>query len=847
MDLEAMDDAVPEAPAPRSKVYVRERFKPHGWANPPGNLVEVYLTACERHKVSANSAVIAQLQRRVRLMQPGPWQRVVPTEPPALRPPQPASETTLPSPGTATPPRTCVSPATAATRPNNKRPGPSPNASFGPSPSHSHSHLPSFSHSYTPSYSQTPSQILSAMSSHTAVAAATQTSQELRDLIMGHVYPLTLGPTLRPEPAASAAGASAFATAAGGRRAAAAAVAAAAGAGGGGGDAAAGGSQNHKETVMAAAIALAVGAPGSQMYSARAVGHVCQLVDPRTPWEQQLAGAGLRPDVRVVTEAEFGRLLEAAAAAASLGELRQAALEVLSRPVGHGTLDVEGLAGALFDYLDVSVQGTLPASELRSAVGAFSPVAAADLYGLMERFPAMARMNSDQVTRSEFVEVLVALAPGLAPPGSSPALVRDKTEIAINAMLDSKIREPYGYDFSRCYLGPRGLLPVLDALGCDSAFAHLSLANCGLGCSAVERLADWLQGHPALTSLDLTNNVIADRGGLALSRLLEANPRLVQLGIGSTYLLPPRPGRLHHDNLGPSPCEDAGPLLEALATNRAARRSSPAEIVGALRQHGPELRAMCYSLLARDGSNSNSHGRPPSRCSTPPGGPPDGRVPLGALREALGEVTAEWGFTADALDEVLHHERLLGTATAGRTADESGRLGVTYDELMQFLRSEDQVLRVATAFRNHLLEAKRLFFALAPEPATAASISAAGVAGPRTALSTVRRAIVAAASQPGSGWDVSEADLEAVLSPAFLRAHCRASAAGATRPAALGGGGGGQQPAERPDGLLVPEWAAAGDGGSAVSVSSAVQQQAASDMLISWPELANTLLYLFNR
>ncbi|PNH08040.1 ADIPOR-like receptor [Tetrabaena socialis] len=53
--------------------------------------------------------------------------------------------------------------------------------------------------------------------------------------------------------------------------------------------------------------------------------------------------------------------------------------------------------------------------------------------------------------------------------------------------------EPFAYDFSRCYLGPRGLLPVLDALGADPAFASLSLANCGLGCSSVERLAGWIK------------------------------------------------------------------------------------------------------------------------------------------------------------------------------------------------------------------------------------------------------------------------------------------------------------------------------------------------------------------
>ncbi|EFJ47031.1 hypothetical protein VOLCADRAFT_61911, partial [Volvox carteri f. nagariensis] len=828
------------------------------WNTPPGNLVVVYLEACERHKVPANSAVIAQLQRRVRMMQPGPWQRVIPPEQlpaPPSRSPSPFSNTSVagilssPSALTAIPPR-------------NQPPGrsPSPNASFGPSPSPSHSALmPSYNPSGL-SYSHS-SQPLSAISSHMAVAAANQTSQELRDLIQGHVYPLTLAP---PSPGAEAAR----------------------GVGGGGANLHGGNApsssstRNHAETVRAAELAMALAESGGPLYSARAVAHVCQLVDPRAPWEQQLASVGIAPDCRVVSETDFSRLLEAAAATASLGELRQAALEVLSRPVGHGTLDEEGLAGALFDYLDVLGQGSIPASELRTAVCAFSPAAAADMYGLMERYPCMARMSADPVSRSEFVEVLVGLAPDLAPPGSSPGLVRDKMEIAINAMLDSKIREPYGYDFSRCYLGPRGLLPVLDALGFDSSFTSLSLAHSGLGCSAVETLADWLLGHPNLTSLDLTNNLIADRGGLALTRLLRSNSRIVELGIGSTYLLPRRPSRTHHDTLGPSPCEDGGPLLEALAANRAARRSLPVEIVRALRQHGPELRALCYSLLARDGS-SNSSSRPASvstagapgargvndggggrsRCVTPltvP--PPDGRVPLSALREALGEVTAEWGFTADALDEVLHHERLLGTATAGRTADDSGRLGVTYDELMQFLRSEDQVLRVAQAFRNHIVEAKRIFFALAPEPATAASISAAGVAGPRTALSTVRQAIIAAASQPGSGWDVSEEDLGAVLSPAFMKAHCRAAAAGTARPPALvggGSGGSGLPAAFRPDGLLVPEWATAAAAttspataattSSSATAASAAAATPSGDMLISWPELANTLLYLFSR
>ncbi|GFR48280.1 hypothetical protein Agub_g10055 [Astrephomene gubernaculifera] len=949
MDLElAPDDAVPEPPAPRSKTYVRDRYKVHGWATPPGNLVAVYLEACERHRVPANSAVIAQLHRRVRLMQSGPWQRVCP----------PASE-----------------PPTASPSPSFSTLQPTPLEPSGP-PSASASRLYSTSSPAAPS---APTQPLSASSSayplgpvnsHEARAAAAQTCSELRDLILSHVYPLTLGsPALRPGTA--------------------------------GGTAAA--SELHASTLGSAAFAMSGGGAEGPLYAARAVSYVCQLVDPRTPWEQLLSSAGLPPGCHVVSEAQFRCLLETASAAAgSVGELRQAALEVLQRPVGHNTLDVEGMLGALFDYLDVTGQGSLPASEVRSAVVAFSPGAAADMEGLAGEEPVLGRRGHELVSRSEFVSLLAALAPSLAPPGCPMGRLRDQVEIAVNAMMENKIRDPYVYDFSRCYLGPRGLLPVLDALGGDAAFCGLGLAHCGLGCGSAELLAGWLRGHPCLTSLDLSHNLIGDRGGLALTRLLRENSRIVELGIGSTALLPPRPSRTHHCSLGPSACEDAGPLLAALGDNRAARRSAPGEIVRALRQHGPELRAMCYSLLAREESNRAAAaaaaaagaggGGGSSRSPSPvaaggaaaggaAGGsalPRDGRVPLESLRAALGEVVAEWGFTLEALDEVLQHERLLGTATAGRTADASGRLGVSWAELMAFLRAEDRTGRVARAFRNRLPQAKQIFYSCVPQEeyaggagtgfggggggglggggggvggsgvvsnggspyhmvnryyptagagsgvgvgvasnASSGSVGSGGaaapalpppppldstavVSGPRTALSTVRQAIIAAASQPGSGWDVSEADLEAVLSVGFLRAHMGAAEAGGMlmtsagagtagaggsvvfRTTNGGGGGGGVRAGAvvGPDGLLVPEWrlgtAGAGAGvgrGTGLSAASSqqqlqqqqssqqlpqlLQQQSSqqlsppppvpSDMLISWPELCNTLLYLFNR
>ncbi len=50
-------------------------------------------------------------------------------------------------------------------------------------------------------------------------------------------------------------------------------------------------------------------------------------------------------------------------------------------------------------------------------------------------------------------------------------------------------------------------------------------------------LPSLLQGHPGLTSLDLSHNNIADRGGLALTALLNSNRRITQLNLEGTPLL----------------------------------------------------------------------------------------------------------------------------------------------------------------------------------------------------------------------------------------------------------------------------------------------------------------------
>lgn len=101
------------------------------------------------------------------------------------------------------------------------------------------------------------------------------------------------------------------------------------------------------------------------------------------------------------------------------------------------------------------------------------------------------------------------------------------------------------------------------------------------------------------------------------------------------------------------------------------------------------------------------------------------------------------------------------------------------------------------------------------------------VSGPSAPLSAVRAAIVEEACRPCSGWDVAVEDLEEVLQGRVLLPHAHAAGVGAAaassralapalRQGQSGGGGGGS-----------------GAGGD--------------DVRVSWPLLADTLLYMYNR
>lgn len=122
--------------------------------------------------------------------------------------------------------------------------------------------------------------------------------------------------------------------------------------------------------------------------------------------------------------------------------------------------------------------------------------------------------------------------PGCTSPSADPVCVP-----AALTTTTTTLRDGFSYDFSRDYVGPAGLGPLVTALRLDPSFTSLTLAHCGLYDAAAVELAQWLAGHSAITALDLAGNRIGDRGGEALAGLLRANPGITVLELGGNHLM----------------------------------------------------------------------------------------------------------------------------------------------------------------------------------------------------------------------------------------------------------------------------------------------------------------------
>ncbi|KAG1676159.1 hypothetical protein FOA52_005000 [Chlamydomonas sp. UWO 241] len=446
---------------------------------------------------------------------------------------------------------------------------------------------------------------------------------------------------------------------------------------------------------------------------------------------------------------EFAGLAQSATEGLSDEEVAQGVLEVLAcRSIGLAGSEPSDLLRALFRHLDASDEGAVPASELQAAALVLAPPACG---GSIEQVLAAAAAAAGEGGSSGGDAAAAAAAAGSAGDGGNAAegvdgdggalalvraqLTRLPHEMVTEAqfvsalshclsllglgasqletsvfglMAAGHVRPRHAWDFSRAYIGPSGILPLIHALAADKGFTTLSLRKCGITDSVCAVLCEWLQGHPTITSLDLRDNPIGDAGGVLLTALLVSNPRLVGLDVSGCHLLRSF-SRTHHDVLGPSACEGGASIGVALQANRDARAKQPAELVEMFQGSLPELHAM--HVAAAD--------------------PATGRAPLSALHAGASDLAAIWGFAPGMAEGVLVSARLMG-AGADSCLDDSADHRVTWGEFALMVDGATPAVRACAAIAHNRAQAKRLFYALAASsaPAPSASDAVAGTCHP---------------------------------------------------------------------------------------------------------------------
>lgn len=184
-----------------------------------------------------------------------------------------------------------------------------------------------------------------------------------------------------------------------------------------------------------------------------------------------------------------------------------------------------------------------------------------------------------------------------------------------------------------------------------------------------------------------------------------------------------------------------------------------------------------------------------------------GKMPLQQIQREVMEIAKSWGFEPSSVVVVLLSERLLGAG--GKVVDDSGMLHISYQEFMQFLETEDPLIRVMYAVKHHRSEVKRAFMLLldkinaerskdssstehltglpgeptagSAEPAAdeqevqeAAVVATDKEASPSSSesalssavpLSALKKVLIDMAMRAGSGWGVSIGDLSQSLQP----------------------------------------------------------------------------------
>lgn len=113
-----------------------------------------------------------------------------------------------------------------------------------------------------------------------------------------------------------------------------------------------------------------------------------------------------------------------------------------------------------------------------------------------------------------------------------------KPNTAIDKMLLEAQEAVTTIDLSANYVGPNGLLALLDVVENNHNIEALVLGNNGATNAVVERLCVVARTHPRLRSINLDRNPVSHLAGRMLLHTLQINNRLTSLSLEGTVLQP---------------------------------------------------------------------------------------------------------------------------------------------------------------------------------------------------------------------------------------------------------------------------------------------------------------------
>ncbi|KAK3240640.1 hypothetical protein CYMTET_49535 [Cymbomonas tetramitiformis] len=377
-----------------------------------------------------------------------------------------------------------------------------------------------------------------------------------------------------------------------------------------------------------------------------------------------------------ISREEFRTALEVVWADKSDMELDQGVLELLSLEHDLANLPtVEARLRVVFKHLDFNNSGFLEMPELENMGRSFNPRVDRENAKCMMIW--MDKNHDQRVSMDEFVETMTELAKDFSEAETLTGLMEIMTENRAK------------YDFSTAYLGPAGVLTVLNVIKDDTDMHSLSLRSCGIRNDTVLAIKEALQHHRSIRKIDLGSNPISDAGAVHLLELLKANTAIDDLLITDTNIT--RNWSNTSPVIGSREFEDGLPLERQLAANRRAKESAAraldaVDLDQILKEHKDQMKTLFYTLAGVDG-----------------------RVSFHELEDGLKTMSEEWGVLPDVIVKLLEPVRIF--SGKDRSDDEGVANTLTYPEFVQALRHEKSQEQLRIAFREHKDELKAVFYA----------------------------------------------------------------------------------------------------------------------------------------